>query len=195
MSSQRKEQGKKNCFTRQKSNQCCLVAVKMRETRSEQQTSNDLICSLHLKSAVCHCMHVGGTACLQMLCNIVMATSQFTFCAIKMSNTVSLLGCSECHDKPLFRLWCEVVACVGKVKSGDNMGEICRPKPVSLSRRRSPVAASSRHTLHGASGHLDGGAKQSFVSQKGSHDMADWESQIRSRFPDSKQCCPRFPAL
>lgn len=45
-----------------------------------------------------------------------------------------------------------------------------------------------RHTLHGTSGHIDERAEQSIVNQTGSHNMADWRSQVRSRFPTPKQC-------
>jgi putative Mn2+ efflux pump MntP len=54
------------------------VAVKVGETELKQQMSNDLIFLIHFGYAVCHCMHVCGTACLRMLCNIVMTTMHFT---------------------------------------------------------------------------------------------------------------------
>jgi putative Mn2+ efflux pump MntP len=53
------------------------VAVKVGETKFKQQMSNNLISSIHFGYAVCHCMHVSGTACLKMLCNIVMTTMHF----------------------------------------------------------------------------------------------------------------------
>ena len=76
------------------------MAVKVSETRAELQTSNELISSLHLDHAVCHCMHVDGTACLQMLCNIVMATAHYVFGKIKTSSSMSVLGYVDATTNP-----------------------------------------------------------------------------------------------